>query len=53
LRDPSIAAPENLNGGIIASLIDCHSLNLAIARAYRDEQRAIGSTPGSAMSRPI
>src|SRR5512146_756915 len=28
-----------------ASLIDCHSLNLAIARAYRDEQRPIGSTP--------
>ena len=37
--------PDNLNGGIIASLIDCHSINLAIARAYRDEQRAIGSTP--------
>jgi acyl-coenzyme A thioesterase PaaI-like protein len=37
--------PDNINGGIIASLIDCHSLNLAIARAYRDEQRAIGSTP--------
>jgi acyl-coenzyme A thioesterase PaaI-like protein len=37
--------PNNLNGGIIASLIDCHSLNLAIARAYRDEQRPIGSEP--------
>ena len=36
---------ENLNGGIIASLIDCHSLNLAIAHAYRDEQRSIGSAP--------
>jgi acyl-coenzyme A thioesterase PaaI-like protein len=36
---------DHLNGGIIASLIDCHSLNLAIARAYRDEQRPIGSTP--------
>jgi acyl-coenzyme A thioesterase PaaI-like protein len=36
---------ENLNGGIIASLIDCHSLNLAIARAYRAEQRPIGSLP--------
>jgi acyl-coenzyme A thioesterase PaaI-like protein len=36
---------ENLNGGIIASLIDCHSLNLAIARAYRAEGRAIGSAP--------
>jgi acyl-coenzyme A thioesterase PaaI-like protein len=36
---------ENLNGGIIASLIDCHSLNLAIVHAYRAEGRAIGSAP--------
>jgi acyl-coenzyme A thioesterase PaaI-like protein len=36
---------ENLNGGIIAALIDCHSLNLAIAHAYRREGRAIGSAP--------
>ncbi len=36
---------EIVNGGIIASLIDCHSLNLAIAHAYRSEQRAIGSSP--------
>ena len=36
---------ENLNGGIIASLIDCHSLNLAIAHAYRAAQRPIGSAP--------
>lgn len=36
---------ENLNGGIIASLIDCHSLNLAIASAYRSEGRPIGSAP--------
>ena len=34
-----------LNGGIIASLIDCHSLNLAIADAYRIEGRPIGSPP--------
>lgn len=34
-----------LNGGIIASLIDCHSLNLAIAETYRRESRAIGSRP--------
>jgi acyl-coenzyme A thioesterase PaaI-like protein len=34
-----------LNGGIIASLIDCHSLNLAIADAYRAENRPIGSRP--------
>ena len=38
-------AQDNLNGGIIASLIDCHSLNLAIAHAYRAEGRAIGSAP--------
>jgi len=36
---------ENLNGGIIASLIDCHSLNLAIANAYRSAGRPIGSAP--------
>ncbi|HTN69576.1 MAG TPA: PaaI family thioesterase [Methylomirabilota bacterium] len=36
---------EIVNGGIIASLIDCHSLNLAIAHAYRAEGRAIGSAP--------
>jgi acyl-coenzyme A thioesterase PaaI-like protein len=34
---------EIVNGGIIASLIDCHSLNLAIAHAYRSEGRPIGS----------
>ena len=36
---------EIVNGGIIATLIDCHSLNLAIAHAYRMEGRFIGSTP--------
>jgi acyl-coenzyme A thioesterase PaaI-like protein len=36
---------EILNGGIIATLIDCHSLNLAIADAYRSENRPIGSAP--------
>jgi acyl-coenzyme A thioesterase PaaI-like protein len=36
---------EIVNGGIIASLIDCHSLNLAIAHAYRAERRPIGSSP--------
>ncbi len=34
-----------VNGGIIATLIDCHSLNLAIASAYRSEGRAIGTRP--------
>lgn len=36
---------ENLNGGVIASLIDCHSLNLAVAQAYRAERRPIGTAP--------
>ena len=36
---------EIVNGGIIASLIDCHSLNLAIAHAYRVENCLIGSAP--------
>jgi acyl-coenzyme A thioesterase PaaI-like protein len=36
---------EIVNGGIVASLIDCHSLNLAIAQAYRAEGRPIGSSP--------
>ena len=34
-----------VNGGIIACLIDCHSLSLAIAQAYRNEGRPIGSRP--------
>ena len=34
-----------VNGGVIATLIDCHSLNLAIADAYRRERRPIGSAP--------
>src|SRR5262249_14643527 len=36
---------EIVNGGVIATLIDCHSLNLAVARAYRDEGLAIGTEP--------
>jgi acyl-coenzyme A thioesterase PaaI-like protein len=34
-----------LNGGIIATLLDCHGVCTAIARAYDDERRAIGSAP--------
>jgi acyl-coenzyme A thioesterase PaaI-like protein len=39
------ARKEFVNAGIIATLIDCHSLNLAIAGAYRAEARGIGSAP--------
>ena len=40
------AGPRHiLNGGIIATLIDCHAVCTAIAHAYRAERRAIGSVP--------
>jgi acyl-coenzyme A thioesterase PaaI-like protein len=40
------AGPEQfLNGGIIATIIDCHCICTAIAGCYRREQRAIGSEP--------
>ena len=34
-----------LNGGIIATLIDCHCVGLAMADAHRREGRDIGSLP--------
>jgi acyl-coenzyme A thioesterase PaaI-like protein len=34
-----------LNGGIIATLLDCHGVCTAIARAYDDDHRPIGSVP--------
>ncbi len=34
-----------LNGGIIASIVDCHSICTAIADAYNDEGRDIGTDP--------
>lgn len=40
------AGPRHfLNGGIIATLLDCHGVCTAIADAYRREQREIGSDP--------
>jgi hypothetical protein len=45
-RAPFFAGPTHvLNGGVIASLIDCHSVCAAIAEFYRSEGRAIGSAP--------
>jgi len=38
-------SPDVTYGGLIASLIDCHTCNLAIARLYRDARRPIGSEP--------
>lgn len=34
-----------LNGGIIATLMDCHCMGLAMAYAHRQEGREIGSEP--------
>ncbi|MCB0359921.1 MAG: hypothetical protein KDD44_09800, partial [Bdellovibrionales bacterium] len=34
-----------VNGGILASLIDCHCVNLAMAAAYGEANRSIGSEP--------
>jgi acyl-coenzyme A thioesterase PaaI-like protein len=40
------AGPEQfLNGGIMATLVDCHCICTAIADCYRREQRVIGSEP--------
>jgi acyl-coenzyme A thioesterase PaaI-like protein len=40
------AGPRNVvNGGIIATLIDCHSACTAMAAAYQAEGREIGSEP--------
>ncbi len=40
------AGPQHiLNGGIIATIIDCHCVCTAIAAAYRAENREIGTEP--------
>lgn len=39
------AAPGILCGGIIATLIDCHCLNTAVATAYRAEGRGFETDP--------
>lgn len=40
------AGPRHvLNGGIIATILDCHCICTAIAEAYRREGRVIGSEP--------
>jgi acyl-coenzyme A thioesterase PaaI-like protein len=41
------AGPKHfVNGGVLATLIDCHSVCTAAAAAYRDAGREIGSEPG-------
>ncbi|MGZ3601729.1 MAG: PaaI family thioesterase, partial [Ktedonobacterales bacterium] len=38
-----VAAPGIVNGGIFATLIDCHSAATAVASAYRAEGRPISA----------
>ena len=37
--------PQYLNGGIIATLIDCHCICTAIAHLYKTEGRTVGCEP--------
>jgi acyl-coenzyme A thioesterase PaaI-like protein len=39
------AIPGYVYGGLIASLIDCHSTGTAAAAAYRDQGREMGTEP--------
>jgi len=41
----SAGPAQYLNGGIIATLIDCHCICTAIANAYRAEGRDFGAAP--------
>jgi len=40
-----IAIPGYVYGGLIASLIDCHSTGTASAASYREEEREMGTNP--------
>jgi acyl-coenzyme A thioesterase PaaI-like protein len=44
-RPYHIAVPGFVNGGLLASLIDCHATGTAAAAAYRAEGRAMDSLP--------
>ena len=44
-RPYHIAIPGYVYGGLIASLIDCHSTGTAAAAAYREEGRAMDTEP--------
>ena len=45
-RPEFAAGPKHiLYGGIVAAIMDCHSIWTAIATAYRDESREVGSDP--------
>jgi acyl-coenzyme A thioesterase PaaI-like protein len=41
----SAGTTDAVNGGVLATLVDCHSMAAGIAAAYAAERRAIGSAP--------
>ena len=44
--DEFAAGPRHfLNGGIIATLLDCHGVCTAVAHGYQREQREVGTDP--------
>jgi len=44
-RPYHVAIPGFVNGGILASLVDCHATGTAAAAAYRAEGREMGTLP--------
>ncbi|MFO7544862.1 MAG: hotdog domain-containing protein [Trueperaceae bacterium] len=45
--DHHTAAPTHVvNGGILATAVDCHAVCTAMADAYRQEERPLGEAPG-------
>ncbi|OGS50360.1 MAG: thioesterase [Euryarchaeota archaeon RBG_16_68_12] len=44
-REYHIALPGFVNGGVLASLIDCHGTGTAAAAAYRTEGRTMDTLP--------
>lgn len=44
-RPYHIAIPGFVNGGVLASLVDCHGTGSAAAAAYRAEGREVGEGP--------
>ncbi|HUI38970.1 MAG TPA: PaaI family thioesterase [Thermoplasmata archaeon] len=44
-RPYHMAVPGFVNGGLLASLIDCHGTGTAAAAAYRAEGREMGTAP--------
>jgi len=44
-KDEHLAYPGVIYGGLIACLVDCHSIGTAVAAAHHSEGRELGSEP--------